>query len=54
MKKLSELIVSVRNWLTPRQQVTEHRRNQAYGERWSRHRPRWIDGYSRRHGRRRW
>lgn len=38
-----------------RQHVSDHQRSQAYGPRWSHHRPRHINGYSRRspHGKRR-
>ena len=38
----------------PRQAVQPHTRNQAFGPRWSRHRPRRIDKYTRTRRRRSW
>ena len=48
MSILQRLRAGLFGWLRPPQRVRDHDRQQAYGPRWSRHRPRRIERYSRR------
>jgi hypothetical protein len=51
---LQSLMDALAGWLSPRRSVRSHTKNQAYGPRWSQHRPRRIDGYARRRRRAWW
>ena len=52
MEILQCLLSALTGWSRPRQSVRTHTRNQAYGRRWSRHRPRRIREYRRKRHRR--
>ena len=41
------LLGALTGWIRPRQSVRDHTGFQAYGRRWSRHRPRRIEKYRR-------
>lgn len=51
---VQSLVELLTGWLRPRQNVRDHWKHQAYGCRWSRHRPRHIDSYGRSRPRRTW
>ena len=54
MRLVQSLIEALASWLRPRDSISSHTRNQAYGPRWSRHRSREIGRYVRRRSRRGW
>ena len=47
MGMLQSLLGALTGWWRPRQSVGSHRKYQAFGRRWSKHRPRRIERYRR-------
>ncbi len=52
MYLLQTLFEALANAWRPRQNISSHAKQQAYGRRWSRHRLRRVDRYTRRRPRR--